>query len=72
MKHAPPNQTLHLTGAARLVFRNIKLLQRPWQVSFSDRSLTPTLSRRDRGKDRLALPAHRIGDAAAMVTGIAE
>jgi ligand-binding SRPBCC domain-containing protein len=30
---APPNQALHLTGAAILVSRDIKLLQRPRQVS---------------------------------------
>jgi hypothetical protein len=29
----PPNQTMHLTGAALLVSRNTKLLQRPRQVS---------------------------------------
>ncbi len=31
----PPNQALHLTGAAILVSRDTKPLQRPRQVSFS-------------------------------------
>jgi len=36
-----PNQALHLTGAAILVSRDIKLSQRPPQVSLDVRAMSP-------------------------------
>jgi hypothetical protein len=39
-KLGPPNQALHLTGAAMLVSRDTTLSQRPRQVSFGVRRTT--------------------------------
>ena len=67
-EEAPPNQALHLTGAALLVSRDIKLLRRPRQVSLVVRRCQRSASMQFIASITPSSRSHMCVDVAARAT----